>query len=323
MGWSTADIGDLAGRIAVVTGANGGLGLETARELARNGAHIVMAVRDPEKAATARDALTAEIPGASLELVTLDLGSLESVHTAASALLAAHPVVDILVNNAGVMGIPYRTTADGFEMQLGVNHLGHFALTALLAPALLRSRGARVVSITSFGRFLGRPIDPADLSMERRYDPWRAYGRSKLANLQFAVELNRRLAAAGSPAKAIAADPGFSHTDLQANSARETRGLSQRFFDTTVGWFGTTPAKGALPQLRAAADPRAVGGALYGLRFVIGGPSVRNRHLVRSMKPTDLAAMWTISEQMTGIRFDVEGLVRTAGADWLKEPTTS
>jgi NAD(P)-dependent dehydrogenase (short-subunit alcohol dehydrogenase family) len=318
MGWTAADIPDLTGRIAVVTGANGGLGLETARELTRTGAHVVMAVRDREKAVAARDSIAREIPGASLELVTLDLGSLESVHTAASAMLAAHPVVDILVNNAGVMGIPYRTTADGFEMQLGVNHLGHFALTALLAPALLRSRGARVVSITSFGRFLGRPIDPADLSMERRYDPWRAYGRSKLANLQFAVELNRLLAAAGSPAKACAADPGMSHTDLQARSAREMRGLSQRFFDAAAGRVGTSPAHGALPQLRAAADPRAVGGALYGLRFVIGGPPVRNRYLVRGMTPADLAAMWGISEQMTGVRFDVTGLVRAAAGEWLR-----
>jgi NAD(P)-dependent dehydrogenase (short-subunit alcohol dehydrogenase family) len=318
MGWTTADIPDQTGRIAVVTGANGGLGLETARELARKGAHVVMAVRDREKAAAARDSIAREIPGASLELVALDLGSLASVRAAADAILARHPVIDILVNNAGVMGIPYRETADGFEMQLGVNHLGPFALTALLAPVLLRSSGARVVSVTSTGRFLGRPIDPADLSMERRYDPWRAYGRSKLANLQFAVELNRRLAAAGLPAKACAADPGMSHTDLQARSAREMRGLSQRFFDAAAGRVGTSPAHAALPQLRAAADPGAAGGALYALRFVLGGPPVRNRYLVRGMKPADLAAMWGVSERTTGIRFDVDGMVRAAGAAWLQ-----
>ena len=317
MGWTTANIPHLAGKVAVVTGASGGLGLETTRELARHGAHVVMAVRNPEKAAAARDALIAGIPGASLELASLDLASLASVREAAETVLAGHPVIDILVNNAGVMGIPYRETADGFEMQLGVNHLGPFALTALLAPALLRSRGARVVAVSSTGRFLGRPIDPTDPRM-RRYDPWRAYGRSKLADLQFAVELSRRLAAAGAPAKACAADPGFSHTDLQAHAAREARGLSQRFFDTTVGWFGTTPAKGALPQLRAATDPRAEGGTLFGLRFVVGGPPVRNPYLVRGMKPRDLAAMWAISEQMTGIRFDVAGLARAAGAEWLK-----
>ncbi len=317
MGWSTTDIGNLAGRIAVVTGANGGLGLETTRELARHGAHVVMAVRSREKAAAVREALAAEIPGGSLEIVTLDLAALASVREAADAILAAHPVVDILVNNAGVMGIGYGTTADGFEMQLGVNHLGHFVLTALLTPALLRSRGARVVSVTSTARFLGRPIDATDPQM-RRYDPWRAYGRSKIADLQFAVELSRRLAAAGSPARACAADPGFSHTDLQARSAREAPVLSQRFFDTTVGWFGTAPATGALPQLRAATDPRAKGGTLFGLRFVVGGPPIRNPYAARGMKPADLAAMWSISERMTGVTFDVAGLARAAAGEWLK-----
>ena len=318
MGWTTADIGDLAGRTAVVTGASGGLGLETTRELARHGAHVVMAVRSPEKAAAVRDALVAGIPGASLEIVTLDLASLASVREAAAAILAAHAAVDILVNNAGVMGIPYAETVDGFEMQLGVNHLGHFALTAHLAPALLRSRGARVVTVSSSGRFLGRPIDPTDLQL-RRYDAWRAYGRSKLADLQFAVELSRRLALAGSPARACSADPGFSHTDLQARSAREASGLSHRFFDTTVGWFGTKPATGALPQLRAATDPRARGGTLFALLFVVGGPPVRNPYGVRGMKPADLAAMWRISEEMTGVRFDVAAAARAAAAEWLTD----
>jgi len=316
MGWTTADIEDLTGRVAVVTGASGGLGLETTRELARHGAHVVMAVRSPDKAAAVRDALIAEIPGASLEIVTLDLASLASVRDAADAILAAHPAVDILVCNAGVMGIPYAETADGFEMQLGVNHLGHFALTAHLAPALLRSRAARVVTVTSAGRFLGRPIDPTDLQM-RRYHAWRAYGRSKLADLQFAVALSRRLAAAGSPARACSADPGFSHTDLQARSAREASGFSHRFFETTVGWFGTTPATGALPQLRAATDPHATGGTLYGLRFVVGGSPVRNPYGVRGMGERDLAAMWGISEAATGVRFDVDALARAAAAEWL------
>jgi NAD(P)-dependent dehydrogenase (short-subunit alcohol dehydrogenase family) len=316
MGWTTADIGDLTGRIAVVTGASGGLGLETTRELARHGAHVVMAVRNPAKAASVRDALVATIPGAWLELAPLDLASLASVREGAATILAEHPVIDILVNNAGVMGIPYAETADGFEMQLGVNHLGHFALTAHLAPALLRSRGARVVTVSSTGRFLGRPIDPTDMQM-RRYDPWRAYGRSKLADLQFAVELSRRLATAGSPAKACSADPGFSHTDLQANSARQARGLSQRFFDTTVGWMGTSPATGALPTLRAATDPRAKGGTLFGLRYVIGGSPVRNPYGVRGMGERDLAAMWSISEEATGVPFDVDALARAAAAEWL------
>jgi NAD(P)-dependent dehydrogenase (short-subunit alcohol dehydrogenase family) len=315
--WTIADIPDLTGRVAVVTGANGGLGLETARALAGRGAGVVMAVRDLERGAAVRDALVRGIRGASLELVALDLGSLESVHRAVATIIAAHSAIDILVNNAGVMGIPYRTTSDGFEMQLGVNHLGHFALTALLAPALLRARAARIVTITSTARWLAGPIDPADLAMERHYDPWRAYGRSKIANLQLAVELDARLSAVGSTAKAVAADPGFSHTDLQANSARQAPGWSQRFFDTTVGWVGTSPATGALPQIRGATDPRAVGGALYALRFVFGGPPVRVRHLSRGMGPAERAAMWEISERMTGVTFDVAGAVRAAAGAWL------
>jgi len=313
MGWTTADIPDLHGRTAVVTGANGVLGLETSRELARKGAHVVMAVRNRDKATAARDTIAREIPDASLELVALDLGSLASVRAAATTILDAHPVIDILVNNAGVMGIPYRTTADGFEMQFGVNHLGHFALTALLLPALLRGDRGRIVSVTSSGRVLSTAVDPDDPTMAARYDPWRSYGRAKLANLQFTVELDRRLSAAGAPLRALAADPGFSHTDLQANSAREHRGTSQRFFATTVGWIGTTPAKGALPELRAATDPTVRGGELYGPRFVFGGSPTRNPYISRSMTLRDLATLWSVSEQMTGIRFDVEGLVR-AGA---------
>jgi len=281
MGWTTADIPDLHRRVAVVTGANGGLGFETARKLARKGAHIVMAVRNLDKATAARDTI------------------------------------------ARVMGIPYRTTSDGFEMQFGVNHLGHFALTVLLLPALLRSVGGRIVSVTSSGRLYSSAVDPHDPTMKAQYDPWRSYGRAKLANLQFTVELDRRLTAAGSHLRALAADPGFSHTGLQANSAREHRGLSQRFFDTTVGWVGTTPATGALPQLRAATDPSVRGGELYGLRFVFGGAPVRNAYLSRSMTPAHLAALWSVSERDTDMRFDVEGMVHAAaGAKTTKAPAS-
>ena len=323
MGWTTADIPDLRGRVAVVTGANGGLGFETARELARKGAHVVMAVRNLDKATAARNTIAREIPGASLELMALDLGSLASVRSAATSILDGHPVIDILVNNAGVMGIPYRTTSDGFEMQFGVNHLGHFALTVLLLPALLRGDRGRIVSVTSSGRLYSSAVDPHDPTMKAQYDPWRSYGRAKLANLQFAVELDRRLTAAGSHLRALAADPGFSHTGLQANSAREHRGLSQRFFDTTVGWVGTTPATGALPQLRAATDPSVRGGELYGLRFVFGGAPVRNAYLSRSMTPAHLAALWSVSERDTDMRFDVEGMVHAAaGAKTTKAPAS-
>jgi NAD(P)-dependent dehydrogenase (short-subunit alcohol dehydrogenase family) len=312
MGWNVRDIPDLSDCVAVVTGANGGLGLETARALAARGAHVVMGVRDLQRGGAARDLILAGSPAASLELAEIDVSSLASVRSAAAALVAAHPRIDILVNNAGVMGIPYRESVDGQELQLATNHLGHFALTALLAPALLASPAARVVSVSSTGRFLGRTIDPSDVRMKRRYDPWRSYGRSKLAAIQFTVELDRRLVAAGAGMRALVADPGFSHTDLQANSARQHHGTSQRFFDTTVRWFGSSPATGALPQIRCATDPSALGGCLYGLRLIMAGAPVRHPFLVRAVRPKDLRTAWEVSERETGVRFDVEALVAQA-----------
>jgi NAD(P)-dependent dehydrogenase (short-subunit alcohol dehydrogenase family) len=207
MAWTTADIPDQSGRVAVVTGANGGLGLEVARELARKGGHVVMAARDQTKAEAARASIHHQVPDASLELQPLDLASQRSVREAAAQILAVQQRIDILVNNAGVMAIPERRTTDGFELQLAVNHLGHFALTALLLPALLGSEHARVVSVTSTGRHAGRALDPDNPHLAGNYDPWRAYGQSKLANLHFALELDRRLRAAGLPAKSIVVHP--------------------------------------------------------------------------------------------------------------------
>lgn len=312
MTWNAGDVPDLTGRTAVVTGANGGLGFETARALARNGATVVMAVRSLERGGRARDAILRESAGASLELVALDLASLASVREGGGAIATAHPAIDILVNNAGVMAIPSRQTIDGHEMQLAANHLGHFALTALLMPALLRGKAGRVVNVTSTGRFLGRTVDPADLAMERGYGPWRSYGRAKLAAVQFTVELDRRLAAAGARVRAMAADPGFAHTDLQASSARQNPGRSQRFFDAAVRRFGSSPAQGALPQLRAATDPLAAGGALYALRFVVRGAPVRFPYLSRAIGAKDGGILWTVSERATGIPFDVERMVNEA-----------
>ncbi len=306
MAWTTADIPDQTGKVAVVTGANGGLGLEVARELARKGAHVVMAARDQAKAEAACAAIRAEIPGASLELVPLDLASLASVREAAAQVLAGHPRIDVLVNNAGLMGIPERRTEDGFEMQLAVNHLGHFALTARLLPALLVSSGARVVSVTSTGRYAGRPVDPHNPHLGGRYDPWRAYGQSKLANVHFALELDRRFRTAGVPARSIVVHPGFTNTDLQARSVRETGGgRSQRFFRAAVRRFGMTPAQGALPLLRAATDPRAVGGALYAPRWVNWGPPVRRPLFRRTRNREAMATLWEVSERETGTTFDL------------------
>jgi NAD(P)-dependent dehydrogenase (short-subunit alcohol dehydrogenase family) len=305
MAWTAAKIPDLSGAVAVVTGANGGLGLEVARELARKGGHVVMAARDQAKAEAAVASIRDQVPGASLELQPLDLASQASAREAAKRILGGHGRIDILVNNAGLMGIPERRTEDGFEMQLAVNHLGHFTLTTLLLPALLASDGARVVSVTSTGRHLGRPLDPANPHLDGRYDPWRAYGQSKLANLHFALELDRRFRAAGSPARSIVVHPGFTRTDLQARSARETGGASQRFFHAAVRRVGMTPAQGALPLLRAATDPGAVGGALYTPRWVNWGPPVRRPMFGRSRSREAMGSLWEVSERETGVSFDL------------------
>jgi len=306
MAWTPDDIPDLAGRTAVVTGANGGLGLETARELARAGAHVVMAARDQKKAAAAEKSIREDVPAASLEVAPLDLGSLASVQEAAERIASAHPKIDLLVNNAGVMAIPERRTADGFEMQLGVNHLGHFALTARLLPALLRADAARVVSVTSTAHHMGRAVDPSNPHLEGKYGPWKAYGQSKLANFHFAIGLQRRFEAARVSAASLVAHPGLSDTDLQATSVEETGGgLFQRFFHGLAGSTGMTPAQGALPQLRAATDPKARGGELYAPRFVNFGPPVRRPILRRIGLDGAIARLWEVSERETGLVLDV------------------
>lgn len=313
MAWTAVDIPDHTGRLAVVTGANGGLGLETTRELARKGAHVIMAARNIEKARSAEQDILTILPRASLEILSLDLGSLESVKRAAAQVLAGHEVVDLLVNNAGVMATPRRQTQDGFELQFGTNHLGHFALTCLLMPALLRAAGARVVTVTSTARHFAHRLNPDDPHLTTRYDPWLAYGRSKMANLHFAVELNRRLEQAGAGAISLPAHPGFSNTELQQRSVESSGGgWSRRFFHVTVEWFGMPPAAGALPQLRAATDPAARGGELYTPRWVNFGSPVRRPIMPTSIRPQALRNLWEVSERETGIVFDVAALVREA-----------
>lgn len=306
MSWSPADIPDLTGRTAVVTGANGGLGLETARALAGAGATVVMAARNLEKAVEAEASIRRGAPDAGLEVVSLDLGSLASVHEAAGQILAGHDSIDILVNNAGVMGIPERKTVDGFEMQLGVDHLGHFALTALLMPALLRADAARIVTVTSTAHHMGRAVDPDNPHLHGRYGPWRAYGQAKLANFHFGLGLDQLLDDAGTSAASLIAHPGLSNTELQAVSVEETGGgLSQRFFHVLAGSTGMSAATGALSQLRAATDPSAKGGQFYGPLFVNNGPPVRKPVLRRLGMQRATARLWEVSERETGLKIDV------------------
>jgi NAD(P)-dependent dehydrogenase (short-subunit alcohol dehydrogenase family) len=305
MAYTRDSIPDLTGRTAVVTGANGGLGLETARALAAKGAHVVMAARNQGKAAEAADLIRAESPDASLEIVPLDLGSLESVRRAAEQILARHRKIDILVNNAGLMAMPERRTEDGFEMQFGVNHLGHWALTARLMPALVAAPAARVVSVTSTAHHMGRPVDPANPHLRGRYEPWRAYGRSKLANYHFAIGLQREFDRAGVTAQSLLAHPGLSNTDLQSTTVAEGGGgvlgaVSHAFATRT----GMSPAKGALPQIRAATDPSARGGQFYAPRFVNNGAAVR-RPFLRPGADRAIAALWSVSERETGVALKV------------------
>src|ERR1700722_4476418 len=282
MSWSAADIPNQTGRIAVVTGANGGLGFETALALARHGARVVMAARNPEKTEGAVAAIRADVPSAPLDVVPLDLGSQASVRSAADQILADHPRLDLLVNNAGVMATPEQKTVDGFEMQFGVDHLGHWSLTALLLPALLATSGARIVTVTSSAHHMGRAIDPANTHLAGRYRPWRAYGQAKLANFHFGLGLQRELEQARASAASLIAHPGLSNTDLQTVSVQASGGgASQRFFLLLGRRIGMSPGDGALSQLRAATDPAAKGGEFYGPLWVTSGPPVRKPVLRR------------------------------------------
>lgn len=314
MSWTAAEIPDQTGRTAIVTGGNGGLGLETARALTAAGAQVVIAARNQEKAAEAVAEIREGVPDASLDVVALDLGSQASVHEAAERILAGHKEIDILVNNAGVMGIPERRTVDGFEMQFGVNHLGHYALTALLIPALLRADAARIVTVTSTAHHMARAVDTANPHLEDRYGPWRAYGQAKLANFHFGIGLQRLFEAANAPAASLIAHPGLSNTDLQAVSVEETDGgFSQRFFHRLAGSTGMSPEEGARPQLRAATDPAAKGGEFYAPRFVNNGAPVRRPILRRVGLERSIARLWEVSERETGLKIDLGRSVSVAG----------
>jgi NAD(P)-dependent dehydrogenase (short-subunit alcohol dehydrogenase family) len=295
--WTEQHIPDQHGRVAIVTGANTGLGFETARMLAARGASVVLAVRDVDKGRQAADRITGDV-----SIQELDLTSLDSVRSAAADLHAAHPRIDLLINNAGVMYTPRRTTADGFELQFGTNHLGHFALTGLLLDRLLPVPGSRVVTVSSTGHRIRAAIHFDDLQWERSYSRVGAYGQAKLANLMFTYELNRRLAAHGTTV-AVAAHPGVSNTELMRNAPTALR--------TPVTWvaplFTQKPEMGALPTLRAATDPAVRGGQYYGPgnrsetrghpRLVTSSPASHDEAVQRRL--------WAVSEELTGVTFPV------------------
>jgi NAD(P)-dependent dehydrogenase (short-subunit alcohol dehydrogenase family) len=302
--WTAADIPDQSGRVAVVTGANSGLGYVTSRELARHGARVVLASRDEVRGREAVARLIAEVPKADIELRSLDLSSLASVRAFADGVQAAYPALDLLVNNAGVMAIPRRETADGFEMQFGTNHLGHFALTGLLLPLLVDQPGARVVTVSSNAHKPGS-INFEDLMHEHNYRRWKVYSDSKLANLLFAYELQRRLAAIDAPLISVAAHPGTAATNLVKPGAGNP--IKAAVMSVGVRIVGQSEARGALPQLYAATAPDVRGGEYFGPNGIAENRGYPKRvdSISASKDPATAARLWAFSEDVTGVRYDV------------------
>jgi NAD(P)-dependent dehydrogenase (short-subunit alcohol dehydrogenase family) len=295
--WTFEDAPDQTGRTAIVTGANAGIGYETARMLALRGAIVVLACRDPEKGKSALERITRERPDAKLELASLDLSDLASVGAFAAQFERDHQRLDLLINNAGVMIPPFSRTAQGFELQFGTNHLGHFALSARLWPLLSRTADSRLVVVSSSAAHQAR-IDFSDLNFERRpYRPWSAYAQSKLANSLFALELARRAGTQQSHVVVSAAHPGWTATELQRNSS---------FIQRLNPLFAMTPAEGALPTLRAAVDPRVGNGSYWGPSrlFEVFGPPRPARIPRRARDAAVAQRLWEVSERLTGLTFE-------------------
>jgi NAD(P)-dependent dehydrogenase (short-subunit alcohol dehydrogenase family) len=306
--WTTEQIPDQTGRTAIVTGANSGLGLVSARELARRGASVVLACRNAGKGAAALEAISRVAPRARLELAALDLGSLTSVQAFAEQFRSTHDGLDLLLNNAGVMAPPRQVTAEGFELQFGTNHLGHFALTGRLIGAMEGREDARVVTLSSNAHKMGR-IDFDDLQSERRYNRWRAYGQSKLADLMCALELDRRLRAAGSTVKSLAAHPGYAATNLQSAAVPTLDRIVMVF---TNALAAQSADRGALPSLYAATEPGLEGGIYVGPDG-IGEFRGHPRQVSPNGAARDeqvAARLWEVSEELTGVRYE---LARPAG----------
>lgn len=309
--WTPRDMPPQTGKLAYITGANSGIGYYAALELARAGCAVILACRDHGKAEVARARILKEVPHGEVDIADLNLADLDSVRAAAEAFLASGKKLDLLINNAGVMALPQRrTTAQGFEMQLGTNHLGHFALTGLLLPALLR-RGhepepapARIITVSSIAH-RGGTMDFSDLQWERRYIPWPAYRRSKLANLLFGFDLERRLERAHAPAMSVVVHPGVSNTNLFAAGPGSGGGLLAKIIPMFIALTSQSAAQGGWPTLYAATRPDVQGGHFYGpngFREMRGYPV--EVHAEREAYDEALAAkLWQVSEQLTGVQY--------------------
>jgi len=302
--WTTQDIPDLAGRTAVVTGANSGLGFETTLALARAGALVVLACRDQSKGADALDRIRRQVPGAEVRLDALDLADLASVRTFCTAVSSVGDGLDVLVNNAGVMAIPRRETTDGFEMQLGTNHLGHFALTGLLLDRLLARPGARVVNVSSELARIGR-IRFDDLGGLSHYGKWSAYSQAKLANQLFTLELDRRARGRGLDLVSVAAHPGYAATNLQAVGPQMSgSNIMARLGDLGNSVMAQSAAAGALPILYAATAPAVSGGQYFGPDRLFGmrGHPKPVSFVPAARRPDTARRLWEVSEELTGVR---------------------
>jgi NAD(P)-dependent dehydrogenase (short-subunit alcohol dehydrogenase family) len=301
--WTAADIPDQSGGSAVVTGANSGLGLVTARELARAGCEVVLACRDTSKGDRALDEIRAAVPGAKGRVAALDLADLASVRSFAEQLASEAARLDLLINNAGIMAAPRRLTKDGFESQFGINHLGHFALTGRLLGLLSAAPAPRVVTLTSGAHRFGT-IKFDDLQREQGYNNWLAYGQSKLANLMFALELQRRATAARSPLESLAAHPGYAATNLQF--AAPAHAYERWLMSIGNDWFAQSAEMGALPALYAATVPDLPGGTFIGPNGFMeqrGYPTVVTG-AGRAYDPVAGRRLWGASEHLTGVRYE-------------------
>jgi NAD(P)-dependent dehydrogenase (short-subunit alcohol dehydrogenase family) len=307
--WTPAAMPPQTGKLAYITGANSGIGYHAALELARAGCAVILACRDRAKADAARTRILAAVPSAAIEIAELDLANLASVRAAAQAFLATGRRLDLLINNAGIMALPERRSApEGFELQLATNHFGHFALTGLLLPALLRAgsgaQSARIVTVSSIAH-RGATMDFADLQWENHYKPWPAYRRSKLANLLFAFELQRRLEGAQAAAISVVVHPGVSNTNLFAAGPGSGRGLAAKLTPHFVALIAQSDAQGAWPTLYAATMPQIQGGHFYGpdgFREMRGYP-VEVRAQAQAYDETLARQLWDVSEQLTGVRY--------------------
>ncbi|HEX3771112.1 MAG TPA: oxidoreductase [Polyangiaceae bacterium] len=310
--WSTADIPDLSGKTFLVTGANSGIGFEAVKVLAAKGGSVVLACRNQEKGRAALEQVrqAAGLTTPKLYLEALDLGDLQSIHAFADKMLKDHPRIDVLINNAGIMAIPRQTTKDGFETQIGTNHLGHFALTGLLLGRVVESAPSRVVTVSSLAHTMGkfRALDAADLRLETGYTKWGAYGRSKLANLLFAYELERRLEAKFPGVLSVACHPGYAATNLQAVGPEMTGSvLGKAFMSIGNAVFAQSAGAGALPTLYAATAPDVRGGDFIGPGGpfkMMGAPVKQNSN--RLSHDRDAARkLWDTSAQVTGVDYAV------------------